>query len=42
MTGRVLRSLESERVIARLGRRGLQLLEPGALDEALDGMRDLS
>ena len=42
MTGRVLRSLESERVIARLGRRGLQLLEPGALDEALDGMRDPS
>ena len=42
MTGRVLRSLESERVIARVGRRGLRLLEPGALDEALDDRCDAS
>jgi len=33
MTGRVLRTLESERVLARVGRRGLTLLDPAALEE---------
>jgi CRP/FNR family transcriptional regulator, cyclic AMP receptor protein len=37
MTGRVLRSLEAEGVISRVGRRGLRLLAPGALEQAADG-----
>jgi CRP/FNR family cyclic AMP-dependent transcriptional regulator len=37
MTGRVLRSLEAEGVISRVGRRGLRLLAPGALEQAGDG-----
>lgn len=36
MTGRVLRSLEAEGVISRVGRRGLRLLAPAALEEAAD------
>jgi CRP-like cAMP-binding protein len=36
MTGRVVRSLEAEGVIARVGRRGLRLLAPAALEEAAD------
>jgi CRP-like cAMP-binding protein len=34
MTGRVIRDLEREEVIARVGRTGLQLLAPGRLREA--------
>lgn len=33
MTGRVLRELERERVVARVGRTGLKLLDPVPLDE---------
>jgi CRP-like cAMP-binding protein len=33
MTGRVLRELEGEGVVARVGRTGLKLLDPGPLDE---------
>lgn len=36
MTGRVLRTLEAEGVIARVGRRGLRLLAPAALEQAAD------
>jgi CRP-like cAMP-binding protein len=42
MTGRVLRGLESERLIARVGRQALRLLEPRALDEAADVMGEAS
>jgi CRP-like cAMP-binding protein len=35
MTGRVLRELERERIVMRIGRTGLQLLEPGPLDEEM-------
>jgi CRP-like cAMP-binding protein len=37
MTGRVLRSLEAEGVISRVGRRGLRLLAPATLQQAADG-----
>jgi CRP-like cAMP-binding protein len=33
MTGRVLRQLEREHVVARIGRTGLKLLDPAPLDE---------
>jgi CRP/FNR family cyclic AMP-dependent transcriptional regulator len=36
MTGRVLRSLEAEGVISRVGRRGLRLMAPAALEQAAD------
>ena len=36
MTGRVLRSLEAEGIIARVGRQGLRLLAPTALEQAVD------
>lgn len=36
MTGRVIRRLEREGLIARIGRRGLRLLSPTALEEAAD------
>src|ERR687892_919124 len=40
MTGRVLRALEAEGVIARVGRRGLRLLRPSALEEVAERPRD--
>jgi CRP/FNR family cyclic AMP-dependent transcriptional regulator len=42
MTGRVLRSLEAEGVISRVGRHGLRLLAPAALQEAADAAGDAS
>lgn len=42
MTGRVLRSLEAEGVLARVGRRGLRLLAPAALQDAADAAGDAS
>jgi CRP/FNR family transcriptional regulator, cyclic AMP receptor protein len=36
MTGRVLRSLEAEGVISRVGRRGLRLLAPAALEHVAE------
>ena len=36
MTGRVIRGLEREGMIARIGRRGLLLLSPTGLEEAAD------
>jgi CRP/FNR family transcriptional regulator, cyclic AMP receptor protein len=36
MTGRVLRSLEAEGVVSRVGRRGLRLLAPAALEQAAE------
>lgn len=42
MTGRVLRSLEVEGVIRRVGRRGLRLLAPGALERAADATQTAS
>jgi len=42
MTGRVLRSLEAEGVVSRVGRRGLRLLAPAALEEAATATRDAS
>ena len=42
MTGRVVRDLEREGVIARVGRRGLRLLNPVALEAARSLMRDTS
>jgi CRP-like cAMP-binding protein len=36
MTGRVIRGLEREGMIARIGRRGLRLLSPTGLEEAAD------
>ena len=35
MTGRVLRHLEREGVVERVGRTGLRLLQPGGLDAGL-------
>ena len=40
MTGRVLRALEAEGVIARTGRRGLRLLRPNALEEVAERAND--
>jgi CRP/FNR family transcriptional regulator len=40
MTGRVLRALEAEGVIARAGRRGLRLLRPSALEEVAEWAND--
>ena len=40
MTGRVLRALEAEGVIARVGRRGLRLRRPSALEEVAERPRD--
>jgi CRP-like cAMP-binding protein len=42
MTGRVLRSLEAEGVLARVGRRGLRLLAPAALGDAAAAAGDAS
>jgi CRP-like cAMP-binding protein len=39
MTGRVVRDLERDGVIARVGRRGLRLLDPGPLEAARGLMR---
>jgi CRP/FNR family transcriptional regulator len=36
MTGRVLRLLESRSLVARVGRRGLRLLDPAGLEEAAE------
>ena len=36
MTGRVLRALEREGAVARVGRAGLKLLDPGQLDSVLE------
>ena len=40
MTGRVLRALESEGVLARVGRTGLRLLDPAALEDGRPSRAD--
>jgi CRP/FNR family transcriptional regulator len=40
MTGRVLRALEAEGVIARVGRRGLRLLRPSVLEDVAERAND--
>jgi hypothetical protein len=42
MTGRVLRSLEAQAVIARVGRRGPQLLSPVALSATVEAAGEAS